>query len=251
VLFRHLLLAAILIAAGAAVVIPFAVGYIKGPAAGPPPPDGPGVQLLRPLTRVVTIYGRFLVLYVFAELFRASYGSFSGRFPIVCASTPANTSGGGGSGLAVRAGAVLHSDGTVQVCAAHPTIMQWFLYGLIRVPGLVVWIIALLLAWQLIRQAARGPFSRQSAAIMRRLGLVIVAGTAIAAAISGLSSDLMDRMLLISGGYVGGAIPVDVLLYEPLKAMLPWPALAGAALLSFAGITRVGADMDEEVRATV
>jgi hypothetical protein len=250
-LFRHLLIAVILVAAAAAVAIPFVIGYIKGPA-GPASSGGPGAQMLSPLTRVVRVCGRFLVLYVLAELFRASYGSFSGKFPIVCASTPETTSGSASSGLVVRAGAVLESNGTVQVCTAHPTAWQWFLYGLIKVPGQVFWIVALLLAWRLIRQAARGgPFSPRTAAIMQRLGLVILVGTALSAAISALGSDLMDRMLLASGGFAGGAIPVDILAFEPLKALLPWPALAGAALLSFARIVRAGSVLDEEVRAAV
>jgi hypothetical protein len=251
-LFRHLLVAAIVVGAAAAVVVPFLIGYRKGPAAEPAAPDGQGAQLYRPLSRVVTLYGRFLVLYVLAELFRASYGSFSGQSPIVCATTPATTAGGGGSGLVVRAGAVLQSNGAVQVCTAHPTGWQWFLYGLIRLPGQVFWIVVLLLAWQLIRQAARsGPFSARTAAIMQRLGLVIVAGTAVAAAISALGSDLLDGMLVASGGFAGAAVPLDFGVYEPLKALLPWPALAGAALISFARITRAGAVLDEEVRATV
>jgi hypothetical protein len=110
-----------------------------------------------------------------------------------------------------------------------------------------------MLIWQLIRQAARvGPFTRQTATIMWRLGRVVVAGTVIAAAVSALGTDILARTLLASPG-IGGAIGIglDVLLVEPLKALLPWPALAGAALLSFARMTMVGAKLDEEVRATV
>jgi hypothetical protein len=85
----------------------------------------------------------------------------------------------------------------------------------------------------------------------RRLGLVIVVGTAVAAAISALGSDLMDGVLIATGGFGGAAVPLDFLVYEPLKALLPWPTLAGAALISFARIIRAGAVLDEEVRATV
>ena len=38
---------------------------------------------------------------------------------------------------------------------------------------------------------------------------------------------------------------------EPFHALLPVPRLAGAALLTFARIIRLGADMDEEIKATV
>jgi hypothetical protein len=251
-LFRHLLIAVVLVGLAAVIVVPFAIGYIKGPDPAPAPAGGPGARLLSPLSRVVTLYGRFLVFYVVLEIFRASYGTFSGTVATVCAATPETTSGGAGSGLVVRAGAVLQSNGPVQVCTAHPTAWQWFLYGLIKVPDQVFWLVTLFLAWLLIRHAARGgPFSRRTAIIMQRLGIVIVAGAAVAAAVSALGSDLMDRMLLASGGWAGGGIPVDILIYEPLKALLPWPLLAGAALISFARITWVGAQLDEEVKATV
>jgi hypothetical protein len=251
---RYLPLAIILAILVGAIGVPFAVGFIQGPSASPSPSDGcgtrtPGAQLMRPVTRVVTIYGRFFVLYVIAEVLDAVYRA--GKSPVVCANTPYSTVGGW-SGIAVRPGAQLQSKGTVQVCASHPGVAQWFLYALIRLPGLVVWAIALLLVWQLIRQAARsGPFSRQSADIMQRLGVVIVVGTAVAAAVSALGADLLTRMLLVSGGYAGAGIPLDILVSQPIQALLPWPALAGAGLISFARITRVGAELDEEVRATV
>jgi len=236
---------------GALLVPPFIYGYIKGP-------DSPArvleheraERLYGPLQRIARIYGTFLVLYVIAETWRAS-DHISG-YPTVCANTPYTTMGGGGSGVAVKAGASLQSNGAVQVCAAHPTASQWLLYALIRLPSLVVWAIVLLLVWQLIRQAARGgPFTRQSAAITQLLGLVILAGTAVAAALSALGSDLLGRMLLGPPTLGGGGIAVDVLIRAPLVALLPWPALVGAALLSFARITHVGADLDDEVRATV
>jgi ABC-type Fe3+-siderophore transport system permease subunit len=44
---------------------------------------------------------------------------------------------------------------------------------------------------------------------------------------------------------------VDVLIGTPLRALFPVAALGGAGLLSFARIIRLGAAMDEEIRATV
>ena len=37
----------------------------------------------------------------------------------------------------------------------------------------------------------------------------------------------------------------------PIRALLPVPALAGTALLTFARIIRLGADMDDELKGTV
>jgi hypothetical protein len=246
---RYLVLAIILAILVGAIGVPFVIGLIKGPSASASDGRGADARLMGPLTRVVTVYSRFFALYVIAELLNAVYRA--GKFPVVCANTPYSTVGGW-SGIAVRPGAQLQSKGAVQVCASHPSVSQWFLYVLIRLPGLVVWAVGLILVWQLIRQAARsGPFSRQSADIMQRLGLVIIVGTAVAAALSALGSELLGRMLLVSGGFTGAGIPLDILVSQPIQALLPWPALAGAALLSFARITRVGAALDEEVKATV
>jgi hypothetical protein len=41
------------------------------------------------------------------------------------------------------------------------------------------------------------------------------------------------------------------LITAPFVALLPVPALAGAALLTFARIIRLGADMDDEIKGTV
>jgi hypothetical protein len=43
----------------------------------------------------------------------------------------------------------------------------------------------------------------------------------------------------------------DALLEGPFHVLLPVPALAGVALLSFGRMARAGAVMDEELQATV
>ncbi len=251
-MFRYLWITLILALIAGGIVVPFAIGLVKGPTSRRSPLDSPGARLLSPLSRVATLYGRFLILYVVVTLFGDSYDR-TARYPVVCASAPYDIAGGGGGGVTVKTGTTLESQSTVQVCTGHPTASQWLLYGLIRLPSLVVWALVLLLVWQLIREAARsGPFTQQSAYIMFRLGLVILAGTAVAAALSALGTDLLVNMLLVSPNVSGVVnVTIDVLIYEPLKALLPWPALAGAALLSFSRITVVGAKLDEEVKATV
>ena len=51
--------------------------------------------------------------------------------------------------------------------------------------------------------------------------------------------------------YDAKGIVIDVLIFAPLKALFPVPALAGAALLTFGRITGAGAVLDEEIKATV
>jgi hypothetical protein len=249
-MFFEIFVALLLATAVGALVVPFVVGFVKGPDARQPAPD-PRSGPMWPLSRVASVYGRFLAFYVLAELAVMASWSKNAR-QLVCASTPYSTAGAGGSAVVAKPGAYLRSNGTVQVCAAHPSVGQWFLYVLIRLPDLLLWATILLVIWKLIRQAARtGPFTRQSALIMQSLGLVVIAGTAIAAAASALGADLLEQTLLISPTFAGGSVGLDVLVLEPLKALLPVPALAGAALLSFARITSLGAALDEEVKATV
>ncbi len=118
-------------------------------------------------------------------------------------------------------------------------------------PGPLLWATVLLMIWQLVREAQRnGPFTARTAAIMWRLGLVVLIGAAIAGAIRELGSDLLVRTLMANPPYPGLGMPLDVV-YGALRALLPVPLLAGAALLSFARVTRAGVVLDEEVKATV
>jgi hypothetical protein len=62
---------------------------------------------------------------------------------------------------------------------------------------------------------------------------------------------MLTGMLMTPATFDAKGIVVDVLATGPFKALLPVPALAGAALLTFARITQVGAVMDDEIKATV
>ena len=118
---------------------------------------------------------------------------------------------------------------------------------LVSLAGLV-----LLLIWLLVREANRsGPFTPRAAAVMRQLGWVVIGGSMIAAALSHLGADLLTRMLMTPATFDAKGIAVDVLLAGPFKALLPVPALAGSALLAFARITKAGAVLDDEMKATI
>ncbi len=80
---------------------------------------------------------------------------------------------------------------------------------------------------------------------MRRLGWLIIVGTAAATALQGFALDQLLTTMLTPPGSHG-----DVLL-GPVRSLLPVPLLVGAALLTFARIIRLGADMDDEIKATV
>lgn len=243
----------ILISTGLAIlagtlIVPFLIGLIRGPAASPPVTDLAGEKSMRPLSRVAGLYGRFLALAGFGLV--ASFAS--GQPGSVCASL-SGAGGGAPAGYPARAGAVVHGDGVVQACASHPSAAQWVLDALMRLPGLLLLATVLVLIWQLVREAGRnGPFTARTAAIMWRLGLVVLIGTAVAGAVSRLGTDLLLQMLLQKTPFVGiPAVLADALFSGSLHALLPIPALAGAGLLTFARITRAGVALDEEVRATV
>lgn len=253
-LFRHILIVGLVLAAIAGVVVvPFIIGFVRGPQASQAQTGSPASgDPMRPLKRVAGIYSSFLLLYLVAVAFQASYGlppSGNSRLS-VCVDT-GYPYGGSAHGFTARPGAALSVSGDVTACALHPSLSQWVLFLLTKVPGLVLWGCLLLLIWRLISEAARrGPFTARAAAIVRLLGWTVLGGSYIAGVLEHLGADLMTRMLMTPATFSGGGIVGDVV-FAPLTALLPVPALAGAALLTFARITRVGVVLDDEIKATV
>jgi hypothetical protein len=209
---------------------------------------------MRPLRWITGLYGRFLVLYLVGAAIWMTYTG-DGRQGEACVSANLSLGGSGpvGGFRSIAAhGASLSDTTSVQVCMLHPGAAQWFLFLLTRVPAIAFWACVLLLSLRLIRQASRtGPFTAQAAATMLVLGWVVIAGSMIVGALSALGSDVLAQMLVTPPPSGAGWITIDVLLYAPFRALVPAPALVGAALLTFSHITRVGAAMDEEIRATV
>jgi hypothetical protein len=252
----HWIVLAVLLAAFVgAVVVPFAIGLTQGP----PGPAHPGAvtrttsQPMRPLGRVAGIYGRFMLLYLVLATISVWSGYYGGnRRGAICVNTGYPVTDVSSLGVTVKHGVSASAIGNVQACALHPSSVQWVLFLLTKLPGPALLVCVLLLIWQLIRQASdRGPLTWRAAAIMWRLGWVVLAGTAAAAALGALGTDLLTRMLMTSPTYGAAGTAVDVLLAAPVRALVPVAALAGAALLTFARITRAGAAMDEELKAIV
>lgn len=133
----------------------------------------------------------------------------------------------------------------------HPGVLQWVLFLLTKLPSLVVWgWVLVLVVWRLIRRAARGgPFTVPVAATMRHLGWLVIGGSLAAGMLGMLGKDLLAQMLMTPSGV--HSLAFDVLVFAPIRALVPVPLLIGAALLSFARIIRAGAVLDEEVKATV
>lgn len=237
----------VLAAFAAMLIVPFVIGFVRGPDGSQPRPDPVGDASLRPLGRMAGIYLRFLALYGFAAVVSFASGP---RGP-VCAPTQMPAVGPQEYG-GTRPGAVLQSTGDLQACAPHPSTVEWILHVLTRVPGPLALATVLVTIWQLVREARRhGPFTARSVQIMWRLGLVVLIGAAAAGALSRLGNDLLLQQLMTNSPQAGAGMAIDVLVSGAARALLPIPALAGVALLSFARITRAGVALDEEVRATV
>jgi hypothetical protein len=212
-------------------------------------------KLTEPLESVAWFFIALTAIAVLAVVGFTVFGSGSilgvGREASVCVTQPFATYSSSGwhvTDLDVhnRPGSSLEINGTLQACADHPSLGQHVLYGLSEVPGALLWAGVLLLIWQLIAVARRdGPFTPKVAAIMRRLGWFILAGTVAGALVHEFAVDeLIVLMARLPQPFVS-------LIFGPLRALVPVPVLAGAALLTFARIIGLGTEMDEEIKGTV
>jgi hypothetical protein len=150
------------------------------------------------------------------------------------------------SQVTARPGASVSIDGSLQACLGHPGAGQWALYGLMLVPSVIAWTGSLFLLWRTIRMARlAGPFTPRVASAMRRLGWFILGGSVTVSVIhaAALGALLVQMVNLPS--------PFAFVIYGAVRGVLPFPLLAGAALLTLARIMRLGAVMDDELRATV
>ncbi len=213
----------------------------------------PRPKLTEPLGTVTSFFGGFVLLTVLAGVVMTLTGSGSfGGFgdTTICASQP-NTWYSGDNWtnllhLTHRPGVGIEINGTLQACALHPGIGQRVLYTLLDLPSGLVWGAVLFLLWRVIREAREtGPFTVQVAVAMRRLGWLILVGTAVATAVQGFALDRLLNTMLTPPNDYGDVFG------QPFHALLPVPVLAGAALLTFARIIQRGAEMDAEIKATV
>jgi hypothetical protein len=209
-------------------------------------------KLAEPLGSVTLIFGGLLLAFALIRIvFALTTGSGSlwgfGNVPI-CATQPGTYGSGAWTaahlGVTARPGSSININWALQACASHPDIGQRALYTLTSLPAWL-WGSVLFLLWRVIGAARRiGPFTPQAAAAMRRLGWLIIAGSAAAALIQGFALDELLHTMLAPTSFFN-------LITLPFHALLPVAALTGAALLTFARIIRVGAAMDDEIKGTV
>jgi hypothetical protein len=252
-----ILLVLVLVLLVGGLVVPFCVGLVRGPRRPPgPAAASTAAPPMRPLGTIARIYGGVMLLYLLLAVFEAKdgfFGSGGGPRGAACVNTSmVGSLSPGGQGWRIRPGASLGPAGDLSGCVLHPTAGQWTLFALTKVPSLLLWAGVLLMIVRLVRHAARrGPFTPRAATLMRNLGMLILAGCAVVGALHAIGTDVLTDAVLAPRPFGGQFITEDALLRGPLQALLPIPALAGIALLSFASITKTGAVMDEELRATV
>jgi hypothetical protein len=209
-------------------------------------------RLTEPLRSVTYIFSGLLLAFttiaaISAIVGEGTIGGF-GRGP-VCVTQPDSWYGGDNWAaqfhIATQPGASISINGALQACAPHPSFYQRLLYTLTGLPSVLVWAGVLFLLWRLVRAATlNGPFTGSIAVGMRRLGWFIIIGSLVAASAQGAATDALFNSLLREQNAFGDAVP-------RFLSVLPVPLLAGAALLAFARIIRLGAAMDEEMQATV
>jgi hypothetical protein len=100
--------------------------------------------------------------------------------------------GGAGSGHTDRAGASIGAAGNIQACVLDPSLAQWALLQLTKVPDIVLWGWPLLLVWQLVSRASRDcPFTARTASTVQQFGWVVTAGSVTAGTLGALGADLL------------------------------------------------------------
>jgi hypothetical protein len=210
-------------------------------------------KLVEPLRSVTVFAGGFLLVLLLASAILAVTASGSvGGFghATVCVTQP-NISYGvpdptppGYPGVTGQPGTTISVDGTLQACASHPTLGQRFLYTLTTLPSALVWAGVLYLLWRLTALARRsGPFTAQTAAVMRLLGWFILIGSVIATSLQGFATDALLRSMLRQPSGFGDMIPTF--------GSLAVPGLAAVALLTFARFITRGVAMEDEIKGTV
>lgn len=211
-------------------------------------------KLTQPLESVTVIFGALLLAFVVLVTVSTLTGSGSfvgfGHAPI-CVTLPGTYGSGNWTssdvGVTASSGTSIAVNGSLQACSAHPGTSQRALYTLTSLPAWLMWGGVLFLLGRVISAARRaGPFTARTAAAMRRLGWLIIAGTAVAAVIQGVAQNRLLNTMVASGTSF-----YSLLITVPFHALLPVSVLAGATLLTFARITRLGAAMDDEIRGTV
>jgi hypothetical protein len=216
-------------------------------------------KLTQPLGSVTVVFSAlllaFLALLTVVTL-RGSGAILGFGHAFICVNAPGTYGSGNWNvsvfGIAARPGATVQVNGTIQACTGfHPATTQRALYALTSLPSWLMWASVLFLLVRLIIIARReGPFTLRTAAVMRRLGWLIIAGTAVSALIEAFAQhELLSTMITQPGAL--STFLYGLLLTLPFNPIVPVAALAGAALLTFARIIRLGAAMDDEIKGTV
>lgn len=212
-------------------------------------------KLTEPLATTTAIFGMLVAAVTIAAAVATLVGTgtlFGIGHVQVCATDP-DIGGGDGTNpftgaYAARPGAQLQPpNAPLSACALHPGLGKHLLYSLTVMPQGLLWGGILLLLWRLLVIARRGgPFTARVAGTMRVLGWYIIAGSVLAAAIAQLATVLLLGALVTPRPEGIGWVAVAA-----IRVLVPVPALAGAALLTFARIVRLGTAMDDEIQGTV
>jgi hypothetical protein len=210
--------------------------------------------LTEPLESVTVFFGMLMIFGVLAAaalyLFQMFQPNWHGGPASLCLSLPGTQVADSGwrppPDFTARPGSAISVSGAVVACVNHPGARQWLLYSLVLIPSVIVWVGALFLLWRMIRTARlAGPFAPRVAMAMWRLGWFILGGSIIASVIHALALGALIVQMINAPSPLAGVI------YGMVRGVFPVPLLAGAALLTLARFNRLGAAMDDEIKATV
>ena len=209
-------------------------------------------KLRDPLEPLTTVTGALLgiICLGFIALIPATiFGSGSmlgfGRSAYICADTGGLVNSPSTQSLLqqTQSGVSLSTTG-FHLCATHPSTNQRLWYTLLELPTTVLFVGGVLMAFLLVRNAARhGIYTPATAGRLRALAWFLIGGAILQSLIQHLAaSKLLATMITSASGPLTDSTPYH----------LQWSVLlTGAGVLSFARIMRIGATMQEDLEGTV
>ncbi|MDQ1726666.1 MAG: hypothetical protein QOK14_711 [Frankiaceae bacterium] len=213
-----------------------------------PRPGGREANPLEPIATATDVLLGLVLAGLLITVVATAFGSgslfgFGGPHASVCVDRPGYGSSDPAPFVPLRPGANLSVMTTgLRLCTDAPTTAERVWYSILVFPSGALLIGALWLMRRVVGEAARGIYTRATALRLRTLGRYLVAGCLVQLVVEQVASGRLLNDFLIGGAPIIGAVRFRL----DIAAVL-----AGVAVLSWARVMRIGAQMRDDLEGTV